>query len=120
MGNIWDDLDTLSHSDDVYGKVVGVTFVNGYPDNLISLQKSVTEKGLQATIRRNPNNKYDTNACEVWVDEEFIGHLPRDIAEEVAPQIDKGIGTELTITSIGFANDDPTKPGAGFRLKLIK
>lgn len=123
----WQDLgiDDSFEDDDfgptiIRGKVVGVSFIKGYPENLHRLLKELNEAGvLDAYIKRNPTNKYDANACEVWVGEEMIGHLARDLAAMVAPLIDEGSVTSLTITSIGFAKGDETKPGAGFSLKIL-
>lgn len=40
---------------------------------------------------RNPGNRYDPNACEVWWRNAYLlGHLPRSLARDVAPLMDAG------------------------------
>lgn len=117
MSYIWDtvrDWDYEPPKDAWIGNVVGVTFVDGYPKSLISLASKVP---VSAVIKRNPNNRYDSNACEVWVEGKMIGHLAKDVAAELAPQLDSGVEYEMTIRSIGFANGDMTKPGASYWIK---
>lgn len=100
-------------------KVVGVTFAAGYPHNLIQLKSQLEKNGpLKAVLHRSPENQYDKNACEVWVDGKMIGHLSKELAATVAPRLDLDANYEMNITSIGFANEDPTKPGAGFQLRF--
>jgi hypothetical protein len=115
----WNDIRNFEESG-IRGTVAGVSFVPGYPENLVKL-KAILDGGetLPTEIKRNPNNQYDTNACEVWVGGVFIGHLPRDLAEVVAASIDHGKKLTLEVTSIGFANGDPTKPGVGFCIQEV-
>lgn len=103
----------------IKNNVVGVTFIDGYPANLIRLLAVLAETGsIRAHVRRNPDNKYDSNACEVWVDESMIGHLDKETAAKVAPKLDSGSECEISIVSIGFANGNTSKPGASYHLKL--
>lgn len=53
-------------------RVAGVTFIDGYPDNLLRLREpadAAWQAGecLTAVLRRNPANPYDSNAVEIWV-----------------------------------------------------
>ena len=42
---------------------------------------------------RRPENDYDTNAIEVWFrNQQYqLGHIPRDLAAQLAPLLDKGV-----------------------------
>lgn len=103
------------------GKVVGVTFVSTYPNNLFEIQKKLLESPLEwipAAIRRNPNNEYDRNACEVLCNGRMIGHLPKETAAIVAPLLDAGRGYDFHITHVGVSPDQPDKPGANFQLEI--
>jgi len=122
---VWDNVDNLEAQDyDFRGSVAGVSFVEGYPANLLAFKNTFLDnkQEILAAIKRNPENPYDSNACEVWAfngfEYVFIGHLPKDIAAMVAFEIDNGATANTEIVSIGFANNDPSKPGAIFRLKL--
>ncbi|RLF67188.1 MAG: hypothetical protein DRN26_02835, partial [Thermoplasmata archaeon] len=39
---------------------------------------------------RQPDNKYDSNAIAVLSCNVHVGYLPREIAQELAPRMDKG------------------------------
>jgi hypothetical protein len=83
-------------------RVVGVTFVEGYPDNLLRLSDAMeehaasrahAEEPLPAILRRNPENRHDANAIEVHVPSAqigMIGHLPAPLAARLAPVLDSG------------------------------
>lgn len=73
--------------------VVGVTFVPGYPDFVHKMRTHGDDKRWAATLVRNPQNPYDSNAIEVHVAEVgMVGHLPaRDgTAANIAPLLDAG------------------------------
>jgi hypothetical protein len=113
----WNELEDLERKADnrIWGTVAGVSFVPGYPNNLLQFAETIYKGEGSATIKRNPANKYDSNACEIWLfDKHFIGHVPKDIAAEIAPKMDAGKKYTIKITSLGFAKGDPSKPGAGF------
>lgn len=102
-------------------KVVGVSFVPGYPNNLHSLEEAAGrayvkgEEGLTALLVRNPNNEFDENAIEVHVpaigDEGMIGHLPRDLAGKLAPLIDDGMKWGAMVKNVYINPDHPDRPG---------
>lgn len=58
---------------------------------------------MQIGFRREPGNQYDSNAIQILVmikslkKYTVIGYVPRTVAEQVAPVMDKGIrvGAEL-------------------------
>jgi hypothetical protein len=48
------------------------------------------ELGAPLTLRRDPANEHDANAIQVLAGEEQIGWVPRDLAADLAPQLDAG------------------------------
>ena len=48
------------------------------------------ELGKPLALRRDPGNEHDPNAIQVLSGEEQIGWVPRDIAAELAPELDAG------------------------------
>lgn len=107
-------------------KVVGVTFVDGYPDNLLELERLsldsalLGDEPLVALIVRNPQNRFDANACEVHVpalgDDGMIGHLPRAVAARLAPQLDAGETWQAEVYVVRVDPNHLDKPGIDIRL----
>jgi len=120
-------------------KVVGVTFVKGYPSNVLRLNDIAAERYLinpsgsfgddtrpepiPSVLVRNPDNEFDDNAVEVHVpalgDEGMIGHLPRSVAERLAPLIDSGEEWRSTITLVAVSVDHPHNPGVQLTLDRV-
>lgn len=106
-------------------KVVGVSFVPSYPDNLYALDRSAIEaerdgEPLVAVLVRNPDNEYDANAIQVHVpalgDEwGFIGHLTRPIAARMAPEIDAGLRWGGYVESVLIEPAHLDRPGISIR-----
>ena len=101
-------------------KVVGVSFVDGYPENLYELAK-IAPDGMARMERptvvlvRNPDNKFDANAIEVHVpaigEKGMIGHLTRPIAARLAPELDAGEPWLAEIESVLIDPDHMDRPG---------
>jgi len=74
--------------------IVGSKYYTGAISKLASMPD-----GTQLTLAREPNNKYDANAVAVHAkdDRSFptgetqLGHIPREVAKVVAPQLDAGL-----------------------------
>lgn len=106
-------------------KVVGVSFVPGYPDNLWALDRAAIEaehtgEPLVVVLRRNPDNPYDANAVEVHVPalgEEWgmIGHLTRPIAARLAPEMDSGVEWRAAIESVLINPEFLDRPGISIK-----
>jgi len=110
-------------------KVVGVSFVAGYPDNLHELDRMVN--GVQfggelptVILRRNPDNKFDANAIEVHVpalgDHAMIGRLERPIAARLAPELDAGGQWVAGIESVLINPDHMDRPGISVTMQRVK
>lgn len=49
------------------------------------------DAGERLTLMRRPDNHADDNAIEVWLrNEHLLGHLPRGLAVDIAPDMDRG------------------------------
>lgn len=64
--------------------------------------------GEQVTLQRDPRNPYDKNAIKVVnIGGMQVGHIPRDVAAQAAPLLDKGLvsmeGVMLTGNLTGFS-----------------
>jgi hypothetical protein len=46
--------------------------------------------GAPLALRRDPGNEHDRNAIQVLAGEEQIGWVPRELAAELAPELDAG------------------------------
>lgn len=111
-------------------KVVGVSFVPAYPDNLFALDRAAVEaemsgEPLVAVLHRNPENQYDENAIEVHVPalgEEwgFIGHLTRPIAARLAPDLDGGATWCAAVESVLINPDHLDRPGISIQCRRIE
>lgn len=81
-------------------KVVGVTFTN---EDGTSRQAIIGElkAGDNITIRREPTNKYDTNAIMVLADKGQIGYIGKDYASIMASMMDYGIQFDVKVAEAG-------------------
>lgn len=75
-------------------KVVGVTF-EGRQEIIKQLNKDDI-----ITIRREPTNKFDTNAIAVWSEKGQVGYIGKDYASILAPMMDAGTKFEATIAEL--------------------
>jgi plastocyanin len=54
-----------------------------------ALESADVAPGAQLELRRDPENEHDPNAIEVRAGDQ-VGWVPRELAEELAPQLDAG------------------------------
>ncbi|KPM39771.1 hypothetical protein AK830_g6775 [Neonectria ditissima] len=82
------------------GKIVGIRYYGGY-----------ASPGEMVLARREPQNQYDPNAIRVDnVVGDQIGHLPRKVAEKIAPYMDRGdVTLEAQLTGEKGFYDCPVK-----------
>lgn len=58
--------------------------------------------GDRLHLVRRPDNRFDPNAVEVvWRNEHQLGHLPRALAAEVAPAMDRGVPLRAYVVNEG-------------------
>lgn len=82
-------------------KVVGVTFTN---------EDGLSRQGIIAALndndkiflRREPTNKYDTNAIAVFTEYGQVGYIGKDYSSILAPMMDAGTQLEAKIGEVGF------------------
>jgi hypothetical protein len=89
--------------------VVGLTFYPGYPDAILYNYPDFAE-GLPELVRE-ADNEYDANAVAVYVHGNKIGHLSRQVAETVGPDMDKGVVWKVSSAMVKVHPDKPEQPG---------
>lgn len=88
----------------MFTKVRGVTFENedgsSRQDILEELYTEACD-GDAVELRREPDNEYDENAIAVYTeDERQLGFLSRELAADLAPEMDDGWEPEAAIANI--------------------
>ena len=58
---------------------------------------------------RDYQNKFDHNAIKVWLGNEELGFIPRDLAQLLAPEMDCGLTMKGTITEVVSGNTPKIK-----------
>lgn len=120
--------------------VVGVSFVDGYPENLHSLAQAVNQGRVYTepdsdmrevadrlsgeytpvVLVRNPDNPFDANAIEVHVPiVGMVGHVPKRVAAGLAPELDAGEAWLAGVVGIWIHPDHPERPGLSIRLERV-
>lgn len=118
-------------------RVVGLTFVDAYPENVLAVGEMVDAADMKAlgwtgeadasadvpvVLIRNPDNEHDANAVEVHVPSlgrrrSMIGHVPRDLAERLAPSLDRGDVWHATVAAVLVTPEHPDRPGVEVQLE---
>lgn len=114
-------------------KVVGLTFVESYPDNLLAADTMIGDRersagwaaldadaesaGLPVALIRNPENEFDPNAVEVHLPvlgrrRGMVGHVPADLAAKLAPSLDRGDEWVARLEKVLVNPEHPDRPGA--------
>lgn len=94
-------------------KVVGVTFDNtkrseGRKNRQRIIEDAARSGRFKLELFRDPKNRHDENAISVWIDGEKIGHLPREDAVTLAPQVDAGGRlVPFVVEIVGGPQDEP-------------
>jgi hypothetical protein len=82
-----------------HSRVAGVSFRNADGSSRQGYIRDFCRPGMEIILRREPHNRYDSNAVAVWVkrsvliiftSEIQIGYLNAQVAEEIAEYIDDG------------------------------
>lgn len=103
--------------------VVGVSFVEGYPDNLIHLDRyhrraEAAGNSVPVELVREPDNMHDPNAVAVHLvmagdERRPLGHLPASVAERLAPSLDAGDKWEAEVDEVKV---DPEREHPGLTI----
>lgn len=115
----------------VASKVVGVSFVPTYPDNVEALERMTATRLIRgeeyaepipAVLIRNPANEHDPNAVEVHVPSGgvgMLGHLRRVEAAVLAPHLDAGVIYQGEIVRVLVNRAALDRPGVAIRMTRI-
>lgn len=114
--------------------VVGVSFIDTYPANVLSLQDSIDYttavaadklgpltlgEGPTVVLIREPLNPYDANAIEVHVPTVGkVGHVPKEIAARLAPSLDSGTHFTASVAAVNVNPEHPDRPGLWVQVTL--
>jgi len=119
-------------------RAVGLTFVNEYPANVDRVAEMVDAakvatlgwageeeaSDVEVVLIRDPNNEHDANAIEVHVpalgrNRSRIGHMPRSLAERIAPSLDRGDQWDARVASVLVQPEHPDRPGVEITAERI-
>ena len=64
------------------------------------ISRNKDNSGCYVELGREPDNPHDENAISVWMDDEQIGYLSRNITEQLAGHIDGGGYVQITYCEI--------------------
>jgi hypothetical protein len=65
--------------------IAGTSFIQGSWEFVQRMRPNIA-----LILKREPTNKYDTNAVAVYWAQKKLGYVPRGFAKELAPLLDKG------------------------------
>ena len=85
-----------------------------------TLQSDAAAPGATLALRRDPANEHDPNAIavETTTTGEQIGFVPRELAAELAPQLDAG--TTWSAMSLRESRPSPRDPRKGLTMLLAR
>lgn len=95
--------------------VVGESFTNSDGQERQQIIRRFARAGMQAHLEREADNPYDPTAIAVYVADQQIGYLKRDVAERLSEKIDSGnYAAGGTIHSVNGGTK--SKPSVGVTL----
>lgn len=107
-------------------KLVGVSFIDGYPQTANTLQQMLARDAsargdgdafVSVQLRREPENPHDPNAILVVCGEMPLGHIKREIAAMIAQQLDAVPDAWVAmVDEVAIHPDHPDRPGIWLRL----
>lgn len=62
--------------------------------------ETLLETGMPLQLNREPHNRYDKNAVEVYTGEAKLGYLPRNINHTIAKLMDQGIKIQAELKEL--------------------
>ncbi|HEX5780596.1 MAG TPA: HIRAN domain-containing protein [Solirubrobacteraceae bacterium] len=90
-------------------RVVSVAGVRHRPE-------APAEPGQALELRRDPGNEHDANAIEVLAGGEVVGFVPRELAAELAPELDAGRPWSAAV--LREQRPSPREPRTGLTMVL--
>lgn len=92
--------------------VVGVSFNNSYPNNLLSLKQQLELGAVPVELRREPDNQFDENAVLICCGGDPIGHVPAGLAVRLSPMLADGQQFSCFLDEVLVSSEAPERPGA--------
>jgi len=92
--------------------VVGVSFNDSYPDNLLSMKQQLDAGAVRVELRREPDNQFDEHAVLVCCGNKPIGHVPAGLAARLSPMLADGEQFSCFLDEILVSSEAPERPGA--------
>jgi hypothetical protein len=96
----------------IQSSVSGITFCN------VSDEMWKRICGKEVILRREPTNKWDKNAIEVLFENYRLGYVERDVAKELALQMDQGAKTTAVV--VGTNGTPKDRPVLAIAIEVIK
>ena len=81
-----------------------------------ALASDAAAPGRRLSLRRDPGNEHDPNAIAVYADAEQVGWVPRELAAELASQLDSG--KRFTAVCLRERRPSPRDPRSGLTMLL--
>lgn len=94
----------MAKIENVILKVVGVTFGNEDGTSRQEIISNMT-KNAPIILKREPDNKFDTNAIAVYSIDGQVGYIGREYAKILAPLIDSGVKLVATVNEVDRYKD---------------
>lgn len=77
-----------------------VTFITGFQHYDGSEAEPLLETGMPLQLNREPHNRYDQNAVEVWSGDAKLGYVPRSDSKTIANLMDEGIEVQAVVLEL--------------------
>jgi HIRAN domain len=97
-----------------HSKVYGVTQQNDDGSDRQTIIRDYVRPGMQLIVKREPDNPYDDFAISLWVkartlgifeSQRQIGYINSSVAEDLAPYLDKGGWSRITVKDVTGGGD---------------
>ena len=119
MGDGWGrDTPHMAAHDEFMTRLVGVSFCEGYPANLLRVAEMLARsERVTVELRRDASNPYDANTINVVCVAAGgrIGRVAKERAAYLADDIDRGEEWVGLLETVMVNPDHPDKPGAVIR-----
>lgn len=98
-------------------RVAGVTFAEGYPRNLGDLARRCAIDGpVPLELVRDLDNAHDLNAISVRLEGRHLGHVPAEINDGMAREMDDGVPWGAEALYVAVDQEHKGRPGLEVRL----
>ncbi len=77
-----------------------VDFIAGFQHYDGPDAETLLEVGMSLQLNREPHNRFDKNAVEIWTGDAKLGYIPRSVNSAVANLMDKGKKVEATVLEL--------------------